>query len=204
MEEMLKEMMGDAYKENMTSEEIQAFFKNQVLGTGLYVNKEAADAEKRNLQKELDAKKLELQNKMTDDEKKAAADKALQEELENLRKQVLQGQINSSELKAMSITAKARLNSGIADDDSDFKEFISYISSEDDAKTTKAANYINTIIEKAYEKGKADTTKNKLGGMGNFKNGSNDNDGGKTSAEERAERLAKSNQVTKIENSYFK
>ena len=34
MEEMLKQIMGDAYKEDMTQEEIQAFFKNQVLGDG--------------------------------------------------------------------------------------------------------------------------------------------------------------------------
>lgn len=203
MDELLKEIMGESYKENMTSDEIQAFFKNQVLGDGKYVNKEMADAEKKKLQDALDAKNLELQNKMTDDEKKAAADKALQEQLEELQKQLLEGKVNNSEYKAMSITAKARLNSGIADDDKEFGEFVKSISSEDETKTSKIANYINNLVEKAYEKGKADTTKNKLGDMGNFKSGDN-GDNGKTVAEERAERLAKTNNIVKKENSYFK
>lgn len=204
MEEMLKQIMGDAYKEDMTQEEIKAFFKNQVLGDGKYVNKEMAEAEKKKLQDALDAKNLELQNKMTDDEKKAAADQALKDQLEELKKQLLEGKINNSEYKAMSITAKARLNTGIADDDKEFGEFINSISSEDEVKTSKIANYINTLVEKAYEKGKADTTKNKLGDMGNFKSGDGNGDNGKTEAEERAERLAKANTSIKKENSYFK
>lgn len=204
MEEMLKQIMGDAYKEDMTQEEIQAFFKNQVLGDGKYVNKEMAEAEKKKLQDALDAKNLELQNKMTDDEKKAAADQALKDQLEELKKQLLEGKINNSEYKAMSITAKARLNTGIADDDKEFGEFINSISSEDEVKTSKIANYINTLVEKAYEKGKADTTKNKLGDMGNFKSGDGNGDNSKTEAEERAERLAKANTSIKKENSYFK
>ena len=85
MEEQLKQLMGEAYKENMTGDEIQAFFKNQVLGTGTYVNKDAAEAEKKKLQEALNATKLELQNKMTDDEKKAAADQALKDEIEQLK-----------------------------------------------------------------------------------------------------------------------
>lgn len=178
MEEMLKQIMGDAYKEDMTQDEIQAFFKNQVLGDGKYVNKEMAEAEKKKLQDALDAKNLELQNKMTDDEKKAAADQALKDQLEELKKQLLEGKINNSEYKAMSITAKARLNTGIADDDKEFGEFINSISSEDEVKTSKIANYINTLVEKAYEKGKADTTKNKLGDMGNFKSGDGNGDNG--------------------------
>lgn len=204
MEEMLKQIMGDAYKEDMTQEEIQAFFKNQVLGDGKYVNKEMAEAEKKKLQDALEAKNLELQNKMTDDEKKAAADQALKDQLEELKKQLLEGKINNSEYKAISITAKARLNTGIADNDKEFGEFINSISSEDEVKTSKIANYINTLVEKAYEKGKADITKNKLGDMGNFKSGDSNGDNGKTEAEERAERLAKANTSVKKENSYFK
>lgn len=204
MEEMLKQIMGDAYKEDMTQEEIQAFFKNQVLGDGKYVNKEMAEAEKKKLQDALEAKNLELQNKMTDDEKKAAADQALKDQVEELKKQLLEGKMNNSEYKAMSITAKARLNTGIADNDKEFGEFINSISSEDEVKTSKIANYINTLVEKAYEKGKADITKNKLGDMGNFKSGDSNGDNGKTEAEERAERLAKANTSVKKENSYFK
>ena len=69
MDEILKQIMGESYKEDMTQEEVQNFFKNQVLGEGKYVNKEMAEAEKKKLQDQLDAKNLELQNKLTDEEK---------------------------------------------------------------------------------------------------------------------------------------
>lgn len=204
MEELMKQILGDSYKENMTQEEIQTFFKNQVLGSGNYVNKEKAEAEKKKLQDDLDAKNLELQNKMTDDEKKAAADKELKNQLEQLKQQLLEGKINSSLYKAKSITAKARLNSGVEDNDEDFEDFISAIATDDEEKTSKIAKYVNTIVEKAYEKGKTDATKNKLGAMGNFKTGSDSDGNTKTEAEERAERLAKANVTVSKENSYFK
>lgn len=204
MEELMKQILGDSYKENMTQEEIQTFFKNQVLGSGNYVNKEKAEAEKKKLQDDLDAKNLELQNKMTDDEKKAAADKELKNQLEQLKQQLLEGKINNSLYKAKSITAKARLNSGVEDNDEDFEDFISAIATDDEEKTSKIAKYVNTIVEKAYEKGKTDATKNKLGAMGNFKTGSDSNGNTKTEAEERAERLAKANVTVSKENSYFK
>ena len=204
MEELMKQILGDSYKENMTQEEIQTFFKNQVLGSGNYVNKEKAEAEKKKLQDDLDAKNLELQNKMTDDEKKEAADKELKNQLEQLKQQLLEGKINSSLYKAKSITAKARLNSGVEDNDEDFEEFISAIATDDEEKTSKIAKYVNTIVEKAYEKGKTDATKNKLGAMGNFKTGSDSDGNTKTEAEERAERLAKANVTVSKENSYFK
>lgn len=204
MDELMKQILGDSYKENMTQEEIQDFFKNQVLGSGNYVNKDAAEAEKRKIQTALDKANKDLQDKMSDDEKKAAADQALQDQLAELQKQVLAGKINNSEYKAMSITAKSRLNTGVADDDKEFGEFISSIATEDEAKTSKIANYVNTLVEKAYEKGKADITKEKLGKMGNFKNGSgSENQNGKTEAEEIAERLAKANKTVSKEKSYF-
>ncbi len=204
MEELMKQILGDSYKEDITQEEIQTFFKNQVLGNGDYVNKDKAEAEKKKLQDALDAKNLELQNKMTDDEKKEAADKELKNQLEQLKQQLLEGKINSSLYKAKSITAKARLNSGVEDNDEDFEEFISAIATDDEEKTSKIAKYVNTIVEKAYEKGKTDATKNKLGAMGNFKTGSDSNGNTKTEAEERAERLAKANVTVSKENSYFK
>lgn len=204
MNEQLKQLMGDAYKEDMTADDIQAFFKNQVLGNGTYVNREAAEAEKKKLQDALNAKDLELKNRMTEDEKKAAADQALKDEIAELKKQLLDGQVSNSEYKAISLTAKTRLNSGVSDDDKDFADFIKNISSEDETKTSKVANYVNTLVQKAYEKGKADVTKSKLGDMGKLNTGAGTNGGtGKTEAEERAERLAKGIATVKKEQSYF-
>lgn len=203
MEETLKQIMGEAFKADMTSEEIQSFFKNQVLSTGAYVNKDAAEAEKRKLQGALDAKNAELQSRMTDDEKKATADKELQNQIAELQKQLLQGKVSNNQYKAMSTTAKSRVSAGIEDDDKDFNEFISSISSDDEVKTLKIANYINVIVEKAYNKGKSDATKNSLGKMGSLNIGSENAEGAKTGAEEMAERLAKAGISAKPKKSYF-
>ena len=43
----LKELMGDAFKEDMTKEDVQAFFKKQVLATGEYTNSGKAKAEQK-------------------------------------------------------------------------------------------------------------------------------------------------------------
>ena len=58
MEEILKEMMGNAYKDGMTKEDITAFFKKQVLASGDYENAGKSKAEK----KELSDKIAELQS----------------------------------------------------------------------------------------------------------------------------------------------
>ena len=90
MDELLKQIMGESYKEDMTQNDIQEFFKNQVLGSGDYVNKGKSDAEIKKLKDALNAKNLELQNRMTDDEKKKAADDALKAQLEELQQQKVQ------------------------------------------------------------------------------------------------------------------
>lgn len=203
MEELMKQIMGEKFKENMTQEDIQSFFKNQVLGDGKYVNKEMAEAEKNKLQIALDKANLDLQNKMTDDEKKAAADKALQEQVKQLQKELLEGKINNSKYKAMSLTAKCRANAGIEENDTEFSALIDVISNEDETVTTKIANYINTLVEKAYEKGKSDITKTKLGDMGRFKASEGSDGSSKTEAEQIAERLAKGN-ANQPSNTYFK
>lgn len=204
MDEIMKQLMGEAYKEAMTQEEVLTFFKNQVLGDGKYVNKDMADAEQRKLKEALDKANADLQSKMTDDEKKAAADKALQDQIAELQKQLAEGKVNNSKYKAMSLTAKGRANAGIEEDDKEFAEFISTISTEDEASTSKVANYVNTLIEKAYEKGKAEATKSKLGEMGNFNKGSGEpGNNGKSQDEILAERLAKGT-TKKVENPYFK
>lgn len=203
MDEIMKQIMGEQYKENMTQDEIQSFFKNQVLGDGKYVNKDMAEAEKNKLQAALDKANADLQNKMTDDEKKAAADKALQEQVKLLQQQLSEGKINNSKYKAMSLTAKCRANAGIEENDTEFSALIDVISGEDEVVTTKMATYINTLVEKAYEKGKSDITKTKLGNMGNFKTGEGSDGNAKTEAEQIAERLAKGNASPK-QNTYFK
>ncbi len=178
MEELLKEMMGENFKENMTKDDIQSFFKKQVLATGEYTNSGKAKAE----QKELNDKIAELQSqldaKMTDDDKKKKADEDARKLIENLQKQLKESNLSLSKKTAISSLADAKIKAGIKDDDKEFEEFLSGISFEENEKTEKVSKYIAKIVANAYETGKSETIKEKLGKMGGFKEGSDDGNKG--------------------------
>ena len=202
MEEQLKELMGESYHEGITNEEIQTFFKNSILGGGEYVNKQMAEAEKKKLQDELNKAKASLGEKLTDDEKKAEADKEREARIKELEQALAKNTLATNSYKALGITAEARLNADIKDDDKEFGEFIDNIVSDDEEKTKKISSYVNKIVKAAYEKGKADMTKNKMANMGNFKK--NENNDGEGDGESRAARLAKLATNSLKNETYFK
>lgn len=202
MEEQLKELLGESYHDGITNEEIQTFFKNSILGGGEYVNKSMADAEKKKLQDELNKAKKSLGAKLTDDEKKAAEVKEKEDRIKELEEQLQKNTMSNNSYKAFGITAEARTNAGIKEDDKEFEEFLGNIISEDEEKTKKVSSYINKIVKAAYEKGKADMTKNKMADMGNFKKNENNSDDGET--ESLGARLAKSSNKKISNNPYFK
>ena len=72
--EFLKELMGDAYKEGMTKEDVESFFKKQVLASGDYINAGKAKGEKQELNDKIAELQGQLEAKMTDDDKKKKAD----------------------------------------------------------------------------------------------------------------------------------
>lgn len=175
--ETLKELMGDAYKEGMSKEDVQAFFKNQVLSSGEYARKEKTDATERDLKKQVEDLQKQLKDKMTDDEKRAAESNDVQKEIENLKNQLKERDTLLSKKTAIGALAQAKVKAGIKDDDKEYDEFISGISFEDNAKTDKISKYISKIISDAYDAGKTEAVKNKLGKMGAFKEGSDANGG---------------------------
>lgn len=202
MEEQIRELLGESYHEGITNEEIQTFFKNSILGDGTYIRKELAEAEKKKLQNKLQEKDNALKEKLTDEEKKKAAEIAKDQELEELRAKLLENTISSNSYKAIGLTAEARINANIKEDDSEFKEFIANISSEDEAKTEKISSYVNKIVKAAYEKGKADITKEKMAKMATFKSKTTDDDDNPNKGI--GARLAQ-NSIKKVkENNYFK
>ena len=202
MEEQIRELLGESYHEGITNEEIQTFFKNSILGDGTYIRKELAEAEKKKLQNKLQEKDNALKAKLTDEEKKKAAEIAKDQELEELRAKLLENTISSNSYKAIGLTAEARINANIKEDDSEFKEFIANISSEDEAKTEKISSYVNKIVKAAYEKGKADITKEKMAKMATFKSKTTDDDDNPNKGI--GARLAQ-NSIKKVkENNYFK
>lgn len=209
MEEELIKLLGENYHEGMTAEEVQTYFqglgKKEVLESGKYVNKEMSDAETAKLQKQLEEKEKALQSKMTDEEKLALAQAAKDREMEELRELLKKNTLSANNYKALGLTAEARQSANIKDDDTEFSEFLTNIVSDDEDKTTKVSSYVNKIVKLAYEKGKADATKQKMAGMGNFnKNENNDGDGNDNGS--LGQRLAKGGTSinNKNNNPYFK
>lgn len=175
MEEELKQLLGENYHEGMTAQEVQQYFQKSVLESGNYVNKQMAEAEQNKLKKQLEEKENALQAKLTDEEKSALAQAAKDKELQDLKDLLAKNTLSANNYKAFGMTAEARLNAGIKDDDAEFTNFLKGIVNDDEAKTTELSSYINKIVKAAYEKGKADITKTKMAGMGNFnKNENND------------------------------
>ena len=172
LEELMKKMLGDQYKENLTQDDLEKFFKDKILGTGEYENKGKVDAEKKKLEKQIADLNSQLSNKMTDDEKKAADEQAKNDEIEELKKQLAESKALNSRTKALSGLAEARTKAGIKDKDKDFEELVSSISFEDSEKASKIGSYISSLVKSAYEAGQANGTKNQLGIMGSFKAGS--------------------------------
>lgn len=185
MEELLKEIMGNAYKDGMTKDDITAFFKKQVLASGDYENAGKSKAEKKELADKVAELQAELEAKMTDDDKKKKADADMQKMVEQLQKQLAESKVNQSKMTALSALAEAKLKAGIKDDDADFNEFVGGISFEDSEKTSKLSKYVSQIVANAYEAGKSEAIKNKLGKMGSFKDG-NGNPGAGNSEEKGA------------------
>ena len=167
----LKELMGDAYKEDITDDEVQAFFKKQILASGDYENKDKANSEKKKLENQIADLQKELAGKMTDDEKKQAQDKEMQKLVEKLQKELAQSNLTISKKTASGYLSNLKTKAGIKDDDTDFEDFISNIAFEDNDKTDKISKYIANMVTNAYETGKNDAVKGKLGKMGSFKEG---------------------------------
>lgn len=193
--EFLKELMGDAYKEGMTKEEVEAFFKKQVLSSGEYTNAGKAKAEQKELNDKIADLQSQLDAKMSDDDKKKKADEDTKKLIENLQKQLAESKSSQSKMTASAALAGARTKAGIKDGDTEYDEFITSIAFEDNDKTDKVSKYISKIISNAYEAGKSEAIKNKLGKMGSFKEGQ-EQDGG----DEKGSYGKQLAQSTKVEN----
>lgn len=214
MEDEIKELLGENYQEGMTAKDIQEAFNKMLLGSGKYVNKDNADAQQRKLEKELQNKIQALEdekralndsltNKMTDEEKIKAAQKQRDAEFEEMKKLLAQSRFDASKLNFTNNVSEAKRLAGIEDEDAEFSEFILNATLEDNEKNNSVSKYINNIVKKAYEKGKADATKESLGKMGNDgKNPGNDNDG-YSEAEQKIMNII-ANKVKQNESYYFK
>lgn len=214
MEDEIKELLGDNYHEGMSAKDVQEAFNKMLLNTGKYVNKDNADAQKREVEKQLkeqiealenDKKTLNesLNNKLTDEEKIKAAEAKRDQELEELRKQLAQSNLDRSMLNFTNNVSEAKKLAGIDDDDDDFSNFISSATLEDRDKNNNVSKYINSMVKKAYEKGKADATKDNLGKMGKDGKGSQGDDDGSSEVDQKVKNIIEKT-AKKTDSYYFK
>ena len=201
----LKELMGDAFKDGITVEEITSFFEGKKfadLGTGQYVDKNKCDNTVNDLNKKLTDANNQLNAKMTDEEKSQQAQKEQVAEIERLKKLLSENTINGNKNTVVGVLTSTRDTLGVDATDKDFNKFVENITTEDGAKSTEVANYVAKVVKDAYEKGKQDATKDSMGNFGKGKGQSSDEDGDKIG--EIGKRLAGLNKPSKETFDYFK
>ena len=201
----LKELMGDAFKDGITVEEITSFFEGKKfadLGTGQYVDKNKFDNTVNDLNKKLTDANNQLNAKMTDEEKSQQAQKEQVAEIERLKKLLSDNTINGNKNTVVGVLTSTRDTLGVDATDKDFNKFVENITTEDGAKSTEVANYVAKVVKDAYEKGKQDATIDSMGNFGKGKGQSSDEDGDKIG--EIGKRLAGLNKPSKETFDYFK
>lgn len=202
----LQALMGDAYKEGMTAEDIGKFFEGKKfadLSTGNYVDKSKYDNQVNTLTSRLKEKDEELNAKLTDEEKNAKASAAQAKEIEDLKKMLRENTISGNKNVAHSILQGSRDILNIKADDKDFGSFVDSITTEDGEKTNSIANYISKLVKDSYEKGKQDATKNAMGNFGKNKGQSGDGEGS-GEITDLAKRLAEAKKKNNETYDYFK
>lgn len=168
----LKELMGDAFKDGITVEEITNFFEGKKfadLGTGQYVDKNKFDNTVNDLTKKLTDANNQLNAKMTDEEKSQQAQQEQIAEIERLKKLLSENTINGNKNTIVSVLASTRETLGVDVADKDFTKFVENITTEDSSKSTEIANYVAKVVKNAYDKGKQDATKDAMGDFGKGK-----------------------------------
>ena len=174
--ENLKNVLGEAYHEGITAEEVNNFFAGKSfadLSTGQYVDKNKYERDIQTLNATITEKQNALNAKLTDDEKRQAAANADKAEIARLQKLLQENSINSNKDLAIGTMSSVKSLLELKDDDNEYNSFIDTIVSEDRGKTNLIATYISKITKDAYEKGKKDATKDAMGEFGKDVKGGN-------------------------------
>ena len=173
----LKGLLGEAYHEGITAEEINTFFagKNFAdLSTGQYVDKNKYDRDIQNLNNTITEKTNALNSKLTDDEKASQEREQDKQEIQRLKDLLKQNTLTGNKSLAIGSTSGLKSILGLKDDDADYDTFINNIVSDDSSKTNAIAKYVAKVANDAYNKGKTDATKDNMGNFGKSQRQSGD------------------------------
>lgn len=181
MFENLKGLLGEAYHDGITAEEVNNFFagKNFAdLSTGQYVDKNKYDRDVQALNTTITEKQNALNAKLTDDERASQEREQDKQEIRRLTDLLKQNTVTGNKGLAMNATSNVKSILGLTDDDAEYDKFINNIVSDDSSKTNAIAKYVAKIANDAYNKGKTDATKDNMGNFGKSQR-QNDDDGSK-------------------------
>lgn len=165
----LQDMLGEAYHDGMTVEEINTALSGKKfadLSTGNYVDKNKYNADLTAKDTELASIKEQLNSKLSDSEKEAASAAADKAKIEELQKLLQQQTISTNKDKAEALTSDVKSILDIKPDDKDYSKLLDTLSNCNTDDTRVVAAYINKIVKDSYEKGKKDATKDDLGDFG--------------------------------------
>lgn len=197
MFENLKGLLGEAYHDGITAEEVNSFFagKNFAdLSTGQYVDKNKYDRDIQNLNTTITEKQNALNAKLTDDERASQEREQDKQEIRRLTDLLKQNTVTGNKGLAMSATSNLQTILGFNDTDVDYAAFIDNIVSDDSAKTNAIAKYVSKIANDAYNKGKQDALKDSMGKFGKSLK-SDGGDAGSDKAGALGAQLAKNSQM---------
>lgn len=165
----LQDMLGEAYHDGMTVEEINTALSGKKfadLSTGNYVDKNKYTADLTAKDTELASIKEQLNSKLSDSEREAASAAADKAKIEELQKLLQQQTISTNKDKAEALTSDVKSILDIKPDDKDYAKLLDTLSNCNTDDTRVVAAYINKIVKDSYEKGKKDATKDDLGDFG--------------------------------------
>ena len=172
----IQEMLGEAYHEGMTIDEINTALSDKKyadLSTGNYVDINKYNKEVQDLKQELAKKSSELKtaNKTatTESSENQALITQLQEQLKEMEKE-------NNKSNAIASMSEVKRLLDIKDDDEEYTAFLDNVSSLNKETSATLARYLSKQVKSAYDKGKQDGMKNELGDMGKQK-GSSTNGG---------------------------
>lgn len=175
----LKELLGEAYKEGMTFEEVNTALSSMKLAdlsTGKYLNKDMVEAERAKLENEKKDLEQQLNAKLTDDEKTAKLAAEKDKQIQKLMEQLKANTMSANKNKIFSATNEIRGKIEIADTDEEFGKFAGLITLEDDDNSSYVSNYLSKLIKNAYEKGVSEGTKKTIAGNSDVKMGGQSKD----------------------------
>jgi len=201
----LQEMLGDAFHEDMSLDEINTALSGRKfadLSTGNYVdaNKYKAELDAKN--NELSNVRKELNARLSDSEKEAASREADKAKIKELEEFIKNQTVASNRDRVEALTGDVKTILGLENGNEEYSNMLSVLAKDDTDSARSVATFINKIVKESYEKGKKDANKDNLG---NFSEGVNTNATGKeVDPDSFGKMLAESGKPAIDPNYYFK